>query len=68
MPSQEPVLLAREVALFPWEAWGALHLVECLPTCLPSLVTACLPGLGVIACMGKTFPCRIVRETVLPVA
>ena len=50
VPSWEPALLAWGVALFPWEAWEALSLAECLTACLP----ACL--LGAIACLGRTFP------------
>ena len=37
IPSQELVLFTLEAALFPWEAWGALCLVECLVPCLPDL-------------------------------
>ena len=37
--SQEPALSAWEAVLFPWEAWRALCLAECLEFCLPDLVT-----------------------------
>ena len=36
MPSWGLVLLACGVALFPWEAWGTLHLAENLTACLPA--------------------------------
>ena len=32
------------IALFPWEAWGALSLAECLTACLPELGGYYLPG------------------------
>ena len=37
--SQELALSAWEAVMFPWEAWRALCLAECLGFCLPDLVT-----------------------------
>ena len=37
--SREPALSAWETVLFPWEAWRALCLAECLGFCLPDLLT-----------------------------
>ena len=37
LPSPGLALSAWEAVLFPWEAWGALCLVECLKPCLPDL-------------------------------
>ena len=42
LPSLGLASSAWEAVLFPWEAWGALCLVECLKPCLPDL--ACLPA------------------------
>ena len=39
VPSRELVLSAWEAVLFPWEAWDALCLVECLKPCLPDLTS-----------------------------
>ena len=37
--SQEPALSAWEAVMFPWEAWRALCLAECLGICLLDLLT-----------------------------
>ena len=44
------------VVLFPWEAWGALCLDECLTACLPELLPACLPELRGYCLLGKDIP------------
>ena len=54
VPSWGLVLLAWAVALFPWEAFGALHQAEHLTAWLP----ACLPELRGYWQPGKDLPCR----------